>query len=98
MLQHLAGQVDGCEEDILGVVIQCGVGKVEAFQEQHRRSLDLVGEAECAAHILHLAGIVLEQRSLLRQAGRPGLLGCGNREHCQSWSGRKQLHAVRRAG
>ena len=83
MLQHLASQVDGCEEDILGVVLQSGESEVEAFQEQHRCGLNLVGKAKCAAHVLHFAGIVFEQRSLLRQAGRPGLLGCGNRQYCQ---------------
>lgn len=76
MLQYLASQIDGCEEDVLGVVLEYGVGEKEAFQEQHCCCLNLVGETKCATHHLDLAGIVLEQRCLLFQAGRPSLLAC----------------------
>lgn len=65
MQQYLAGQVDGCEEDILGVMLQRGVVEVETFQEQHRCRLDLVGEAKRTTHLLDLAGVVLEERGLL---------------------------------
>jgi len=94
VLQYLASQVDGCEENVLGIVLEYGVGEKEALQKQHGRCLDLVGEAKCATHLLDLAGIVFEQRCLLFQTGRPSLLACNS---CSIWMclhGRQQSETV----
>lgn len=92
-VQHLASQVDGRQEDVFGVVLQRRVGEEETLQEKHSCCLDLVGKTKGTTHFLNFAGIVLEQRSLLCQARRPGLLACSEQAALLSMVKRKGTHS-----
>lgn len=59
MMEYLTGQIDACQHDVFGIMVQTAEGEVEALEEQQSCGCHLVWKGQCLADLLHLALIVL---------------------------------------
>lgn len=59
MVEYLAGQIDACQHDVLGVMVKTAESEVKALEEKQSCSGHFIRKGERLADLLHLALIVL---------------------------------------
>lgn len=58
LVEYLAGQIDACQHDVLGVMVETAESEVEALEEKQSCSRHFIWKGKRLADLLHLALIV----------------------------------------